>query len=68
MPYVFPNNIVLLVRVEHFDPDLIVVNVGKLKPYGVAEELLLIDLLESTLSKLDVKNMVQRNENKFPDT
>ncbi len=33
MQFCLPNNIVLLVIVDKFDPNLILVNVNKLKPY-----------------------------------
>jgi hypothetical protein len=33
--YCLPNNIVLLVFVNNFEPNLILVNVNKLKPYNM---------------------------------
>ena len=36
--YLLPNNIVLLVTVDKFDPDPVIVNINKLKTYQCAEE------------------------------
>jgi hypothetical protein len=35
--YVLPNNIVLLVTIEKFETNLVLVNVNKLKPYKYME-------------------------------
>jgi hypothetical protein len=35
--YVLPNNIVLLVTIEKFDANLVLVNVNKFKPYRYME-------------------------------
>ncbi len=35
--YVLPNNIVLLVTIEKFEANLVLVNVNKLKPYKYME-------------------------------
>ena len=66
--YVLPNNTVLLVSIQHFDPDPVIVNVGKLKPYHVAEDLKSTDLPEPALSKSDIKNLTLRNEDQLPST
>ena len=36
--YLLPNNIVLLVTVDKFDPDPVIVNINKLKTYRCPEE------------------------------
>lgn len=55
-----------LVSVQHFDPDPIVVNVGKLKPYPVAEDIIPTDFPEPPLNKMEVKNIVFCNKDELP--
>lgn len=62
MHYVLPNNTVLLVNIQQFDPDPVVVNVNKLKPFRVQDEDLPI------ASKSDIKQMVLQNEDELPRT
>lgn len=39
VPYVLSNNTILLISVQHFDHDLDVVNVNKLKPYRLLDDM-----------------------------
>ena len=57
--YLLPNNIVLLVTVEKFDPNLVIVNINKLKTYRCPEE----ELLD--LSSLDHQTKTQLIEASF---
>lgn len=57
-----PNNTVLLVSIQHFDPDPIVVNVNKLKPYPVLDSDALESLPGPTVSKTAIKAMTIDNE------
>jgi hypothetical protein len=36
--YSLPNNIVTLVTIDQFDPNLVLVNINKLKPYRFIED------------------------------
>ncbi len=36
--YCLPNNIILLVTIDKFDPNLVLVNINKFKPYMFIEE------------------------------
>jgi hypothetical protein len=35
--YCLPNNIILLITIDKLDPNLLLVNINKLKPYKVVE-------------------------------
>jgi hypothetical protein len=43
--YCLPNNIVLLVTIDKFDPNPILVNINKLKPYMFIEDITLQPVL-----------------------
>ncbi len=43
--YCFPNNTILLVTIDKFDPNPMVVNMNKLKPYKFVEDITLQPVL-----------------------
>ena len=62
LQYALPNNTVLLVSLHHFDPDPVIVNVNKLKPYRVLEESILGEIPSPHLNKSTIKSMTLTNE------
>jgi hypothetical protein len=56
--YCLPNNIILLVTIDKFDPNPILVNINKLKPYKFIEDITLQPIL-ANLSDLVVDEHVQ---------
>jgi hypothetical protein len=56
-----PNNIVLLVTIDKFDPNPILVNINKLKPYIFIENRILQHVL-ANLSDLVIDEPIQTSE------
>ncbi len=61
MKYCLPNNIVLLVTIDKFDPNLVFVNINKLKPYKFIEYKTL-QLVLTKPSDLVIDELVQTKE------
>jgi hypothetical protein len=56
--YCLPNNIILLLTIDKFDPNPILVNINKLKPYRFIEDIILQPIL-ANLSDVVVDEHVQ---------
>jgi hypothetical protein len=59
--YFLGNNIVLLVTIDKFDPNPVLVNINKLKPYKFIENITLQHVL-TNLSDLIIDEHVQTKE------
>jgi hypothetical protein len=60
--YALPNNTVFLVSLQHFDPDPVVVNVNKLKPYQVLGNNSPADLYSPLTSKSEIRTTLEQIE------
>lgn len=55
VPYVLSNNMVLLITVQYFDHDPVIVNVNKLKSYRFLDDIVPTNIPYSTDNKMALK-------------